>query len=391
MTRAGPAPGLVVAGVLLIAFNLRPAASSLSPVLDAIRSDLGLSHAAIGLLTSIPVLCLGLFPVAAARVAARIGTERALLLAVALIAAATAARLHGDSAGALFATAVAAGVGIAAGQTLVPPVVKRHLPERGATVIALYSIAMTVGAGVGAASTGAMAERLGGWAPALAAWSAPAAAAVALWVPAARFPAAPEPAASQALPWRSPVAWLVTLFSAIAFSVFWSALSWLAPLYREQGWSEAATGAVLLAWTIAQIAASLGVAALAARSPDRRPWMAASLVAGTAGFGGAGLLPDAAPWLWAVALGTCTGGVFPLALALPLDHGADPAEVRGLTAMALSAGYLLAAAWPLAIGWLRGVTGGFAVPFTALALTCAASLLLVRHLAPPRAGGARPR
>ena len=52
--------------------------------------------------------------------------------------------------------------------------------------------------------------------------------------------------------------------------------------------------------------------------------------------------------------------------------------------MALSVGYLVAALGPFAMGWLRGTSGGYAVPFLALALLCCAMLLAVPGLRPVR-------
>ena len=52
--------GLVLL-MVLVALNLRPALASLAPLLSRVQADTGLSAAAIGALTTMPVLCLGLF------------------------------------------------------------------------------------------------------------------------------------------------------------------------------------------------------------------------------------------------------------------------------------------------------------------------------------------
>ncbi len=77
---------LLVVGLVLVGVNLRPALSSLSPVLKQVAAGTGLSGATAGLLTTLPVLCLGLFAPAAAVLARRFGAERAvgsLLIALA--------------------------------------------------------------------------------------------------------------------------------------------------------------------------------------------------------------------------------------------------------------------------------------------------------------------
>ncbi|MDQ3200770.1 MAG: cyanate transporter, partial [Pseudomonadota bacterium] len=54
-------PWLLLLGLILVALNLRPALSSMAPMLSDISRALGLSAAQAGLLTTLPVLCLGLF------------------------------------------------------------------------------------------------------------------------------------------------------------------------------------------------------------------------------------------------------------------------------------------------------------------------------------------
>jgi CP family cyanate transporter-like MFS transporter len=50
-----------------------------------------------------------------------------------------------------------------------------------------------------------------------------------------------------------------------------------------------------------------------------------------------------------------------------VDFGASPEAVGRLTAMAMSVGYLMASVGPVAIGWLRDLTGSFELPIALLA------------------------
>src|SRR3954468_21440284 len=54
-------PWLLLLGLILVALNLRPALSSMAPMLSEVSKSLGLSASQAGLLTTLPVLCLGLF------------------------------------------------------------------------------------------------------------------------------------------------------------------------------------------------------------------------------------------------------------------------------------------------------------------------------------------
>ena len=86
-TRHDVRPGLVIVGCLLIAANLRPPITSVGPLVGDIRADTGMSSAAAGLLTTLPLLAFAGVSPWAARIARRIGIERALQAAVVVLVA----------------------------------------------------------------------------------------------------------------------------------------------------------------------------------------------------------------------------------------------------------------------------------------------------------------
>jgi CP family cyanate transporter-like MFS transporter len=154
---------LFVAAIVLASASLRPAMASLAPLVETIRLDLALSFTVVGLLTTIPVLCLALFPIAANRLAARIGLERALLVALALITLATAMRLAGHQTSILFLSTFIVGVGVGGGQTYVPAIAKRHFGANASVVTAIYGMTMTVSAVIVVAVTPLLTGYLGSW------------------------------------------------------------------------------------------------------------------------------------------------------------------------------------------------------------------------------------
>src|SRR5215212_513478 len=209
LTRA-TAPLLV--GLLLVALNLRPAISSVPPLLETIRQDIGLGRAYLGLLTTIPVLCMSALALVAEKIRGRIGAERAVLWSVVLIGVAVAGRLAAGQPGALFVTTFGAGVGIAIAQSLLPAIVKGWFPDRAALVTGLYTVGITGGLALAALATVPIERVLRGfWPGALAAWSLLSVVAVIFWLPlASQARSSPRPARSHELmrlPWRSGRAW----------------------------------------------------------------------------------------------------------------------------------------------------------------------------------------
>lgn len=379
---------LLLVAMVLVAFNLRPAVSSVPPVLEAIRVDLALSYTAAGLLTTIPTLCMGGFALAAAPVARRFGRERGVLWAVVLIGVGTAARLWGMSAVVLFGSTLLLGVGIAICQTLLPSLVNAYFLDRAALVTGLYTTSLTIGAAVGAGFTVPLVAVVGGWPQALAAWAFVALLAFLVWLPVVRGRASaggePDAASTSeeshlrtrsSVPFRSPWAWAVALFFGAVSLLFYSGLTWLAPRYVELGWSAERAGLLLTFFVLAQLVGTLGLAGLADRWTDRRPFIALSLGPSFVGLAGMTVVPLSFPYLWAGLAGAGLGGVFALSLTLPVDYAPDADAADRLTALVLGVGYLIAAAGPFVVGAIRDTVGSYPPAFASMAALSVVALV----------------
>src|SRR3954449_4404205 len=182
--RSRAATVALVAAIVAVALNQRPAVVAVAPVLRDLRADTGLSAALAGLLTTLPLLCFGAFAPVAPRLGRRIGLETAVALSLVLLAAGIALRLLSPVA-LLYAGSTLAGAAIAFANVLLPAYVKHEFRRPGA-VMGLYSASLNVGAGAGAAATVPLAAALGvDWRTALGLWLFLAVAALALWLPAA--------------------------------------------------------------------------------------------------------------------------------------------------------------------------------------------------------------
>jgi MFS transporter, CP family, cyanate transporter len=358
--------------IVLVSLNLRPAVASVPPLADTIARQFHLSAAATGLLTTLPVLCMGLFAPIGAIAARRFGAERVLAAAVALIVVGTALRAVPSLAFLYGATAVT-GTGIAVAGALLPPLVRARFPDRIGPVTGLYTTGLIGGALLAASLTEPLrAAAHWDWPAALAFWALPALVAFAVWSVVARLRssgARPAGASSRvAPPWRQRTVWYATIFMGGQSLLYYASLAWLAARYTAVGASPAEAGFLLGLFSATQLVSALGLPALAHRFGDPRPWIAASL--GTTGISLAlvAAVPNAVPWLWASLLGLGMGGQFALALTVLGGLGATPAESAAASGLAFFVGYLMAAVGPVAAGALRDVTGGYWVPFAALAV-----------------------
>ena len=388
---ATPIPArLLLLAIVLVAVNLRAALASLPPLVHTIQNDLGLSGAGAGLLTTLPVLCMGAFAPVSQRLARSIGREATVGVALVLLLLGLLMRLAGSVVFLLLLSTLLAGIGIALCGTVLPGIVKEFFAHRPGIVTGVYLLAMMSGATAASALAVPMSHALGSWERSLAAWSVLAVVGLLAWLPVLRAvndrddPEDPSPETASALPWRSPTAWLLASYLAMQSFGFYSQLAWISPSYEDRGWSARDAGLLLAVWSIVQLVSGLGVPVLADRLTDRRPLLAAAVVCGLAGLIGVLLAPGSAPVAWVGLMGLGQGGGFALGLVKLVDYAPSPEASARLSALVFLVSYSTASMGPLVFGALHDATGGFTVPYALLALVLAAQLALVPGLRPGR-------
>ncbi|AWK88433.1 CynX/NimT family MFS transporter [Azospirillum thermophilum] len=354
-------PLLVAGAIVLVALNLRPALSSVGPVLQEMVGELAISATLASVLTTLPVLCLGLFGLSAPGLARRFGSER-VILAILLVLAAGIGLRAVPSFPAQMVAAVLAGAGIGIIGALLPGLVKRDFPDRAALMTGVYTMALCAGAAVAAGAAVPLEVAFGDrWNLSLAVWLLPAVVAAAVWFPLLppRLPAGTPPAPRVRGLWGDGLAWQVTLFMGLQSSLAYILFAWLPVILRDRGVAPVDAGFVMSVQILVQVGAALVAPLLAARFRNQSLIAAATQAISLAGFLGCVYGPLDQLWGWAVLLGIGQGASFAVALTLIVMRAGDPHVAAQLSGMAQSVGYTLAAMGPLAAGLLHDRTGAW--------------------------------
>jgi CP family cyanate transporter-like MFS transporter len=358
---------LLVAAIVVVALNQRPAVVAVAPVLGDLRADTGLSSALGGLLTTLPVLCFGAFAPLAPRLARRIGLETAVAASLVLLAAGIALRLLTPVA-LLYAGSLVAGAAIAVANVLMPAYVKREFTRPGA-VMGAYSASLNIGAAAAAGLTVPIGLVLGaGWRIALASWLALALAALALWLPVAGVRgtrSAPDTGGSWSL-LRQPLARSVTAFLGLQSVQFYSVSAWLPSLLADAGVPVGRGGLLLAVSNVVGAAGALLAPAAAGRMRTQRPLVVAVLCAFVVGLGGLLLSPGSGTVVWVAFFGLAQGSGFALGLTLIVLRSPTPLVAARLGGVAQCVGYLVAASGPVVLGALHDATGAWHWPIALL-------------------------
>ncbi|WP_051209011.1 MFS transporter [Propionicicella superfundia] len=365
---------LLFLGLVLLALNLRPATVDVTPVLTEAAAALGLDAVATSLLTSIPVLCFGVFAAAGPSLIHRFGVHRTGLGVAVVATVALAGRFAATTGWAFLTWTVVVMAALGVGNVLLPAIVKHDFGNRIGLATASYTTALTLGI-TGASLGSAPIAGLYGWHDALLPALFAAVAAVVVWaaIVAVRHgrdatgTPVPERRVRLGDIARTRIGrLLVGLFACqagLAFSVF----GWLPTLFRDAGLDAVASGSLLGYVNLVGLALAFPIPAYLGRHPHAY-WVV--LVVGAAGLLAiAGLLvaPAAVPLVWATLLAVGLAG-FPVFLTLLSLRARTAGGTAVLSAFAQSGGFLIAAPMPMLTGLLHSLTGSWTAPL--LVWTC---------------------
>lgn len=366
---------LLIVGIIFAAFNLRPAITSVGPLIGYIREDLGISNGVAGLLTTIPLIVFAVLSPLAPKFASRYGNETAIFAGLVVLLAGMIIRTFGAMIGLLLGT-ILIGVGIAIGNVLLPGIVKERFPDKIGLMTSVYSTAMGMLAGIASGLAIPLSEGLKfGWKNALLFWAILAIVAICLWFPLIsgkqRSTKPPIEHISNGFLLRSPLAWQVTFFMGLQSFLFYSMVAWLPEILQADGLSASTAGWMLFLVQIAGLPATFVAPALSDKYADQRRIVAvlgAIYLAGLVGllYGGPLLLIV----FWIILIGIGQGASIGLVLALFGLRTRSSEQASALSGMAQSIGYLLAAFGPILIGVLYDKTHSWVVPILLFIAVC---------------------
>ena len=374
--RSGPSRRTVLAvvGVLLVAACLRPAITSVGPVLDRIGATHGLSRGTEGLLAALPLLAFAAVSPLTHRLGLRLGMDRTVLAALGLLIIGILLRSSGGSV-LLWIGTLLIGVAIAINNVLVPAVVKRDFGGRIAAVTGAYTAIMNTFAAIasgiavplaGVDLGGGPGHDHDGWRTSIGIWAVLTAIGLVFWIARMRstgdvtntVPATLAPTGPHHSVWRSPLAWQVTITMGLQSTVFYTMVNWLPSIEADAGVSPATAGLHLFLYQAIGILAALAASALMGRTRDQRLVASMINIPILAALAGMIIFPKLLA-VWAVLAGLTSGGSITVALALIGLRTRLAADTARLSGMAQGVGYLLAAGGPVAAGWLRQAIGSW--------------------------------
>lgn len=369
---AQPARRLLLVGVVLLALDLRPAVVAVSPVLDEVQADLGMSSTVAGLLGTSPVISFAVLAALAPAVIRRLGAERSAWVAMLLVAAGQLARAVAPGAVSFLLLSLVALAGMGLGNVVLPSLIRRYFPDRLGAVTSLYVVLVCAGTAIPAQLAVPVSD-VAGWRTSVGSWALPALVAAVPWVLQAQRARAASATAALAVDHdlagddgsvhlpvtaflRSRLAWGMAITLGTTSLGTYAMLGWLPLLLAEAGVGRGTAGTMLAVYSALGVPISLLVPLVVVRIRNPYPLVVAAAVLYLSGYAGLGVSPSAGTWVWVCLLGLAPMA-FPLVLTLLTLRSRTPEGAAGLAGFVQAVGYALAGLGPFVVGLLHDVTG----------------------------------
>ncbi|HZH86002.1 MAG TPA: MFS transporter [Brumimicrobium sp.] len=351
---------LLLVGILFVAINLRPALSSIGPLIDMIRLDLGLSETLLGLLTTLPLIAFGVVSTITPLFTKRFGIGNTLLGAMTLLTVGILVRsLEGVFP--LYLGTVLLGIAIAFGNVLIPALIKRNFPHKAGIVTSLYSGIMSLGAAVAAGLSFPLANEFNlGWRGSLSIWAVFAVLAFIIWIPNVKRINRTPPRRSFAAAMKklsgSILVWRLALYMGFQSMAFYVILAWLPEILIDRGFDPTYAGWMLSLSQATGIVGAILIPVWAGSRKDQRLVIVLLILIEIIAFIGLMIPGLGLVELWVGLIGMVLGGTFGLALLLIVLRSKDAETAAELSGIVQSIGYLIAATGPFIAGLIYDLT-----------------------------------
>lgn len=382
---------LLLGFIMLMSLSLRGPVVGIAPIIEIIENDLKLSSSASGMLTTLPLLAFAIFAPLAAWLSRHQGIEKTLLIGALSIALGMVLRSVGMLPP-LYLGVIFIGAGIAVGNVLLPVLLKRDFPTQIVQFTAIYVLMMNVG---GTLMTGTavpltlLSDQLLGaqwpsWSFALGCQLLVIALPLILffWLPKkAGNTSAPSQNVAESSVWRSPIAWLLTMFLALDSVINYIVNAWVPTIMISNGFKPVTAGLYHSYIQAAGTIPALTLPFIQRILPSKRQLSCLSTIATLISMMGFAFAPAlSAVWSFVFGFGVTLGYVVGLSLiSLRTDSLKQAAALSG---MAQLVGYLLAAAGPVAMGALHDWQGSWQLGLYCLIGLCAVWVVLGWYASP---------
>lgn len=349
----------LIIGIFLLGTCMRTPITSIPSIINEIAQAFHVPATSLGILTTIPLICFGLFSVTVNWLSSRVGNEMAISWALVLLF--VGCILRAVSYPLLLLGTVLIGIGITFINVLLPAIITENLPTKIGGMTSLYNVALALSSAIGAYAITPVAAGFG-WRLAVNALAFIPLVTWFFWLPNLRFNHVDKEQTTQGVSmWRNPRAWALLVYFGASSFVFYTTVAWLPSIAESAGISHNSSSLIAGLFQLFSIPAAFLAPLLATRAKRRQPIV---FGLGLLSFIGVAmmLLPINSMFYYVVIsllLGLGIAGTFAFIMTIFGLKTNNPADTSSLSGMVQSLGYLIAAIGPVITGKCKALTGNW--------------------------------
>ncbi|MBN3868467.1 MFS transporter [Gluconobacter kondonii] len=353
-----------IAGVVIVAFNLRAAVAALSPIYSFINHSFPVTARAQGTIGMLPTLSFAACGLVTPKISQRIGLVTTIILGMTMIIAGSLGRAylsHSSYGLGLFSIITFCGMGI--GNVLIPPCIKHYFPNSIGKMTALYNVLAAIGAALPSFCAVIVAEHFG-WRFSVGLWGMLAIFSIVPWfalLQSEHHQGVSVPHQHNYQPWKWLPAWGTMGVFAGGAAAMYAFIAWLPTiLINTAGVSAEAAGVMLAVYSLVGLVHNAIVPNLIVKMKNNVVvilFAAACIIVGSLGLA---YYPKLS-WIWIIPAGL---GAMNITIGLTLINIRSNTEegTVALSGFMQSLGYLIGSVGPWLVGELYNLNKDWIFP-----------------------------
>lgn len=363
---------VIFLGIVLVSANLRMPITSVGIVLSQIQATFHLTEVTASLIGVAPLVAFGLMSTFVPTINRQLGVKHTILYSLMVIFLGLFLRSFSDFLGFMVGTFLLA-AGIQFPNVLMPSFIKENFPAQVGLVTGIYSASMNLTSSIFSQVTGPISLAIG-WRKTLILPFIVLVAAVLVW--SLQFFLKDwedhDPSSDHVLDdpisntnmWRSPLAWMITIFMALQSLQYYTAVNWFPVYFMDRGVTIENSSSLMALMQLTNIFASFAAPIIIARAKSSRPFVLAACLFALIVQCGLIFGPNQLLWFFAAMFGINAGCFFGLVTLWFTSRTKSAHDAAQLSGMCQGVGYLLSAVGPFLFGSLHGWTGHWMLSWT---------------------------
>lgn len=357
MTNTRKHSAFLVLGIFLLGACMRTPITSIPSVINDIAGTLGVKATSLGILTTLPLICFGVFSPLVPVISRRLGNELTIAIITIILFIGSYMRIINQPL--LFVGTLLVGLAITFMNVLLPALITDNMPAKIGMMTSLYTLSMTFFSVFGAGLSAPVAQKTS-WQFVVQIISLIALITFILWLPNVKFNHRDKFTAKRQTNsvWQNKTAWFMLFYFGLASLIFYTLVAWLPTMAIAAGLSANTASLLAGLFQLASVPTSFLLPMLAVRTHNQTKLIVTAAIATIVGII-ALMIPIHSVVYFVIiniVLGAATAATFSLTMTMFGLKTKTPEQTRNLSGMAQSLGYLIAAVGPVLTGTLQSVT-----------------------------------